>query len=235
MATAKRFWKNVSVEKADCGQVIQLDGRAVKTPQGAALHIPNRMLAAKIGEEWDAQKEEIDPSTMPMFRFTVTAIDRVTPQRDAVIDEISNYGGSDLVCYREGEDQALARCQHETWQPFVDWFAESEGIALEITSGIMPLRQKDEACHAMRACVDRHDDFSLSGLHTLVTVSGSLVLGLAMAKNHISAEEGGRAAMLDDLWQQEKWGYDAEAEMRINGHMNLMAEASRYLRLLESE
>jgi chaperone required for assembly of F1-ATPase len=41
--------------------------------------------------------------------------------------------------------------------------------------------------------------------------------------------------MLDDLWQQEKWGYDAEADARIRTHLSLLADASRYLGLLSRE
>ncbi|MGC6484182.1 MAG: ATP12 family chaperone protein [Candidatus Puniceispirillales bacterium] len=235
MTAAKRFWKSVSIDPVEDGFSICLDGRAVKTPAGAMLALPHQGLATAIAAEWDSQTEEINPSTMPMFRFTVTAIDRVTPQREAVIDEISLYGGSDLVCYREAEDQALASRQHEAWQPYLDWFAKTEGVTLEVTSGIMPLRQSDEACRVMRDRVSRHDDFILSGLHTLVTVSGSLLIGLAIAARHVAADEGARAALLDDLWQQEKWGYDAEADQRITAHTGLIGEASRYLGLLNTE
>jgi len=235
MTAAKRFWKTATVEEAGTGFSIHLDGRAVKTPAGQALIVPKPGLATTIRDEWDAQQETIDPAAMPMFSFSVTSIDRVTPQRDAVVDEISGFGGSDLVCYREGDDPHLASRQHETWQPLLDWFMASHGISLTVTDGIMPVTQPAEARAAMRASVDAHDDFNLAGLHTLVTVSGSLVIGLAVASGYLSADSGGKAALLDDLWQQEKWGYDAEADARIKAHLSLVAEASRFIAMVNSD
>lgn len=233
MTAAKRFWKSTTVAEVDDGFAIHLDGRVVKTPEGAVLTIPNQHLANSIRDEWDAQEETIDPATMPMFRFTVTAVDRVTPQREAVIDEISNYGSSDLLCYREADDQALARHQHNTWQPYLEWFAKAEGVSLICTDGLMPITQDAGACTTMRGIVARYDDFTLAGLHTLVTVSGSLVIGLAMATGEVTPETGGAAALLDDLWQQDKWGYDAEADARIKANQNLLTESCRFIDMLQ--
>ena len=234
MTAAKRFWTSTTVEDGPEGYVIHLDGRAVKTPEGAKLTILNQPLAQAVREEWDSQVDEINPASMPMFRFTVTAIDRVTPQRDAVIDEISGYGGSDLVCYREADNNVLATRQHEVWQPYLDWFSDSEGVKLAITDGIMPVLQDASALRAMREIVSRYDDFSLAGLHSLVTVSGSLVVGLAIASQHVSPETGGKAALLDDLWQQEKWGYDAEADAHIKDRMKLLSDAARFITMLRN-
>ena len=235
MTAAKRFWQAATAEITEAGYAIHLDGRVVKTPAGAVLAVPTRVLAEAIRDEWDSQNEAIDPTTMPMFRFTVTATDRIVPRRAGVIDEISAYGGSDLVCYRGADDARLAARQHETWQPYLDWLAAAEGVRLTVTSGIMPVEQDEAALKAMRAIVARHDDFSLAGLHTLVVVSGSLVIGLAMAHRHVTPEAGFDAALLDDLWQQEKWGYDAEAESHIKARRILLMEAGRFLDMLKRD
>jgi len=229
---ARRFWKEVDVSIRDGGYTVLLDNRPVKTPSGAAFQIPKQGLAEEIGKEWDAQDEVIAPDTMPMFKFAVTAIDRVTPQRSAVIEEISGYGASDLLCYREASDALLRARQDETWQPYLNWFAASRGIDLIVAEGIMPQAQTPSAKDRMRALVAAKDDFELSGLHCLVTVSGSLVLGLAVADGMMGAKDISSAAFLDDLWQQEKWGYDAEADGRIKSHQALIEDAERYLKLL---
>ena len=65
-----------------------------------------------------------------------------------------------------------------------------------------------------------------------MTISGSLVLGLAMADGHASAEDGGRAALLDELWQQEKWGYDEDADKWIKSLAKALIEARQYMDLL---
>ncbi|MCE2516603.1 MAG: ATPase [Alphaproteobacteria bacterium] len=231
---AKRFWTTTSMKADDGGFAVTLDGRDVKTPNGTVFRAPTEPLAVAIRDEWDAQVEVINPDAMPMFKFTVTAVDRVTPQRDAVVDELANYGANDLLCYREGGDQQLANHQDETWQPYLSWAEATLDVRLSCFVGIMPGEQSPEAKQALRGHVDRYSDFELSGLHSLVTVSGSLILGLAAAQNHQPIDAITKAAQLDELWQQEKWGYDDEAGARLKAHHTLMTEAHRYLSLLKT-
>jgi len=229
---AKRFWKETTLRQEPQGLVISLDGRDVKTPAGASLLAPSQSLAEAIRDEWDAQVETINPETMPMFKFTVTAIDRVTPQRQVIVDEMINYGCSDLLCYREANDPRLSDHQHQVWQPYLDWIENLHAIRLKVFSGIMPGDQPQEMRQHLKTVIEGFDDFALAGLHTLVTSSGSLVLGLAASDDHRPIEDIFAAAFLDDLWQQDKWGYDAEAEKRLNYHQALIQDAHRYLKML---
>ena len=235
-AAAKRFWTVTRVETIsddhDTGFAITLDGRQVKTPQGQVFKVSSQPLADAICAEWDAQGETIMPDDMPIYKFAVTAMDRVTPQRDAVVDELASYGGSDLLCYREDRDQRLAEHQHTIWQPYLDWAEQSYGIKLDVFGGIMPGKQSQHAQETLRAVVDDCSDFHLSGLHSLVTVSGSLILGLAATTKQFTLEQVIDAAFLDDLWQEEKWGYDDEAAKRLKNHRQQMNDAHRYLELL---
>lgn len=233
-AAAKRFWKDTSLKADDGGFAITLDGRDVKTPNGMAFRAPNEALASAIRDEWDAQVETINPDQMPMFKFTVTAVDRVTPQRDAVVDEMASYGANDLLCYREAGDQRLLALQDKTWQPFLDWMADAHNITLTSFSGIMPGDQSPSAKAGLRQCVDRFSDLELSGLHSLVTISGSLVLALATAEAYRPIDDIINAAQLDELWQQEKWGYDEDADARLKSHQHLMKLANRYFILLKT-
>ena len=229
---AKRFWKETHLKEGDNGYIITLDGREVKTPQGSAMRVPQRPLAEAICKEWDDQQQEINPEAMPMFKFTVTAIDRVTPQRAAIVHELANYGANDLLCYREENDQRLSAHQHQSWQPYLDWLEQTHAITLKVFSGIMPGDQAQDMKNAMVNLVDRHDDFALAGLHTMVTCSGSLVLGLAAKEKLHPIDTIFEAAFLDDLWQQEKWGYDAETDQRLKNHQLLLQHAHQYLEML---
>ena len=229
---AKRFWKETTLRQDPQGLAISLDGRDVKTPAGASLLAPSNPLADAIRDEWDSQIEAINPDTMPMFKFTVTAIDRVTPQRQAIVNEMVNYGCNDLLCYREANDPRLSDHQHQVWQPYLDWIEAAHAIRLDVFSGIMPGDQPEEMRQNLHRLIDAYDDFALAGLHTLVTSSGSLVLGLAACDDHRPIDDIFAAAFLDDLWQQEKWGYDAEADKRLNHHQALIRDAYRYLKML---
>ena len=96
----KRFYKEAEPRGDDRRLGVALDGRPIRTPGKRDLLVPSEALAAAIAAEWDAQQDEIRPATMPLTRLAATAIDRVAPQRDAIIRQIANYAGTDLVCYR---------------------------------------------------------------------------------------------------------------------------------------
>ena len=233
-AAAKRFWKDTTINANDDGYAIMLDGRAVKTPNGSAFSAPTSALADAICAEWDAQVEKINPDEMPMFKFAVTAIDRVTPQRAAIVDELASYGANDLLCYREAAEHQLAAHQETVWHPYLLWVDQELGVTLKCFEGIMPGQQDEDAKNVMRHLVDAYDDFALSGLHSLVTVTGSLILGLAAAADHQPMDQIIAAAQLDELWQQEKWGYDDEADARLKSHQLVLQQAYSYLALLKS-
>ena len=228
----KRFWKEVATSKVKDAFGITLDGKPIKTPTKADLLVPSLALAEAIAKEWNEQGENVVPESMPMFQFSLTALDRVAPQREAIIDEIASYGASDLLCYREAQDHNLKQHQHEIWQPYLAWFEEQFEVSLLVTEGVMPISQSPQALKRMGEIVATYDDFALAGLHSLTTLTGSLVLGMAVAKEYVSAEKVTAAAFLDMRWQQEKWGSDEEAEQVMRARIESLLEAERYLALL---
>ncbi len=53
----------------------------------------------------------VDPARMPLTRLANAAIDAVADNRDAVIEEVAKYLGSDLVCYRAEAPAGLVERQ----------------------------------------------------------------------------------------------------------------------------
>jgi chaperone required for assembly of F1-ATPase len=51
---AKRFWDNATVELAGHAFEVRLDGRPVRTPLKAPLHVPTAKMAEAIAVEWQA-------------------------------------------------------------------------------------------------------------------------------------------------------------------------------------
>ena len=184
--------------------------------------------------EWDAQGEEIDAGSMPVFSLAVTVIDRVTPQRAAILDELTAYGGNDLICYQDGKDAELAARQAEGWGPWLDWARSDLGAPLQVARSIMPVMQPQASLDALAAAAAAHDNWELGMLYRATTLGGSLVLGLAMLRGRMDSEGLFTTAFLDELWQAEKWGSDWEAEDRramIRGELD---QAHRFLGLLRA-
>ncbi len=230
MQAMKRFYKQVSADNNDAGWAIKLDGRAVRSPAGALLNLPSSELAIAVAREWMAQGETINPASMPLFSLAVTVVDRVLPQQMAIIDELANYGANDLLCYR-AEDDDLAGRQQQQWQPWIEWAVGEFHVNLRIATGIMPVTQPEVS--GFELPLKKLDAWSLGVLHRAVSLGGSLVLGLGFVAGRLDADQLFTTAFLDELWQNEKWGRDFEAEDRQNQIRTELDAAARFLALLQ--
>jgi chaperone required for assembly of F1-ATPase len=226
----KRFYKEVSVAPGEGGFQVLLDGRPVRTPAGRPLALPTGTLAAAIAEEWRAQGDEIVPTAMPLLRLANTAIDGIAANRTETIDAILRFGGNDLLCYRADETPALARRQAQGWDPLLAWAGTELGADLAVAHGLAHADQPAAALARLRGAVEAHDDFALAGLHVIASITGSLVLGLAVMAGKLTPAEAFALSRIDEAWQTEKWGLDAEAEDRA---LRLAAEMDRAYALVD--
>lgn len=209
---AKRFWKTVDVVANGEGFEIALDGRRVKTPAKRALCVPSRAFAEEIAAEWDAQVDKIDPQKMPFTQTANAALDKVAVQHGEVADMLAAYGDSDLLCYRAEQPVELVARQAQTWDPFLDWAENALDARLETRSGVMHVPQDPKALERLSQQVNALSAFQLAAFHDLVSLSGSLILGFAAAQDFQAAGAIWDISRLDELWQAEQWGADAEAE-----------------------
>lgn len=209
---AKRFWKETTHEATDGGWTIRLDGRPVKTPAKVALVVPSEALAKAIAEEWHAQEDSIQPLTMPFTRCANAAIDRVVPQHKEVAEIIAAYGETDLLCYRAEQPVELIERQAAAWDPLLDWAKSDLGAEMTVHSGVMYGAQSPEACARLLGHVQGFSAFELSALHDLVSISGSLILGLAVVKGRLDSQLAWELSRIDEEWQIEQWGRDEEAD-----------------------
>ncbi len=228
----RRFWTRSTVRPAAGGFGVALDTRPLRTPAGADLVVPTEALAGAVAAEWDAIERDIDPALLPLTRAANAAIDRITPARDAVIAAIASYGASDLVCYRADRPLALAERQAAAWDPWLIWSARCLGAPLVAVTGVMHEAQPAASLAALRAAVAAHDAFGLAGLNGLVALSGSLVLGLAVARAALAPETAWDLGRIDETWQAEHWGLDAEAEAAAAAARAEFLDSARLLALL---
>jgi chaperone required for assembly of F1-ATPase len=230
----KRFYKKVETMAAAEGHGVALDGRLVQTPGKHDLIVPSAPLAIAVATEWDAQQGEIRPATMPLTHLVGATIDRAPGQREAVVGQVAHYAGTDLVCYRATHPPALVARQQAAWQPLIDWTAERYAVELVITAGIIPARQPAATLKAFAAVVAAHDEFALTALHVATTACGSLVIALALLEERIDAEEAFSASQLDENFQTEAWGEDAEQAERRAAIAADIEAAARFMTLLRS-
>jgi len=228
----KRFWTDVSVGQETGGWSIALDGRPVRTPARASLVVPNKALAEAIAGEWRDVEGEIDPRAMPLTGLANAAIDRVAPDRQAFAAGLARYAEADLVCYRADNPDGLVERQAESWDALLGWARRRFDVDFVTTSGVAHVEQPPATVQRLAHAVASLDAFRLAGLSPLVTIGGSLIAALAVLEKAITPDEAWQAVSLDERWQLEQWGSDAEAEAALDNRRRDFMAAARFLELV---
>lgn len=234
----KRFWDHATLEAEPGGFVVMLDGRPMRVPNGGPLHLSSRLLGEAIAAEWDGagggKGGEMSFADVPLTRLAGTAQERIAPDPAPVVDALARYAESDLLCYRADAPAALAQREALMWQPWLDWAETEFGARLRPTAGVMHVAQDAAALAALRHAVAALDAYALAGLGIAVPSLGSLVLGLALAHGQVDAAEAHALATLDETFQEEFWGQDAEAAQRRRAVGADVELAERFMRLSRS-
>jgi chaperone required for assembly of F1-ATPase len=228
----KRFWKQAEVVEVDGGFGVALDGRRVKTPGRVDLAVPTRVLAEAIATEWNDCGETIDPQEMPLTGLANAAIERVGVDRQVFATGLARYAESDLFCYRADGPATLVDRQAESWDALLGWARRRYDVDFATCSGVMHIAQPAETIRKLGHAVASLNDFQLAGLSPLVTIGGSLVAALAVLEKMMPAEDAWEAVSLDDRWQLEQWGDDAEARTALDARRRDFMAAARFLDLL---
>jgi chaperone required for assembly of F1-ATPase len=228
----KRFYKEVSVS-AERG--VLLDVRPVRTPRKALLTLPTQALAEAIATEWRAQGDEIKPETMRLSGLANSAIDLIAPDPKAFAAGLAAYGESDLLCYRADEPPELVTRQLAAWEPLLEWAQTRYDVTFTRVSGIMHKAQPAETITRLGAAISARDAFELAALSHIVTISGSLVIALAVLERQIEPDAAFDIAHLDELYQAEQWGEDwMAADARTLRRADFVS-ACRFLYLLSDD
>lgn len=230
---AKRFYKTATAAQ-DAPYSVRLDERPLRTPGGKPQVVPTRALAQALAAEWDAQGEQLDLSTMVLTKAVNTALDKIEARRAEVVEELSRFAGSDLLCYRAASPRELVERQVKAWDPWLEWASRDLGVSLRTATGIVHVEQEPQAIEATRRAIDAFDNFALTALHPAITISGSAILGLAFGRGLLGADALLSLSRIDEDYQAERWGEDAEAAAVRKNRQDELALAARILVLLRS-
>lgn len=226
----KRFWKDVTVGE-DRG--VLLDGRPVRTPGRVPLLLPTPALAEAVAAEWRGVGDTLDPRAMPLTGLANAAIDRVAPDPARFAEGIVRYGESDLLCYRADSPAPLVAREAAAWDPLLDWARDRYDVHFEVASGIVHRPQPAATLARLGEAVNALHPFALAPLSAIVSVTGSLVTGLALAEGALAPADGWTAAEVDADWQREQWGEDSLAIAALAERRDAYDAAVRFLALAQ--
>lgn len=226
----KRFWKEVTVAPSGGGWQVALDGRPLRTQGGAPQVVPSEPLAELLAGEWRVQGDEVDPAAFPLRELADYAIDQVTPAPGDTIDKLLRYAETDTLCYRADPDEPLHRRQWEVWEPLVAAFEAREGVRMERVSGVLHKAQPAETLATLRRRLEGLDPFVLAALEVTTSLAASLAIGLSAIAPDGDPAALWAAAELEERWQAELWGSDAEAEERRERRAAAFLQAAEFAR-----
>lgn len=209
----KRFYAAVEAQQNAEGFCILLDGKSIKTPTRKMLQVASAELAQQMVEEWASQIDVIDTDTMPLTRLVHIMLDRIEIDRAALRQEIVEYAGTDLLCYRvpmSPETEELRRAQDAAFDPVLHWAEAQHGLRFVLTEGLMPVPQPEASLQKISTLFAAAKDGELAALSMLLPILGSALLVLAVWHGHITIEEALIAARLDEAAAEARYGVDLE-------------------------
>jgi len=227
----KRFYTTAAVT-GDGPFGVALDGRPLRTPAREALALPTLRLADAIAAEWNGQGAEILPRSMPLTGLANAAIDRVALGTEAFADGLAAFARNELLAYRAEHPALLVAHQALGWDPWLVWARVRYDVDFVVVTGIIHRPQPAETLARIAAAYGAFDAFALAALNPVVTISGSAVIGLAVAKGAMDADMAWAIGHLDELWQAEQWGKDPLAEAGHRERQGDLAAAVEFLQLL---
>ena len=231
----KRFYKQAKAAPVTGGWQVQLDGRGVKTATGQPQVVPSQALAEALAAEWAAQEEMIVPASFVLRDLADYAIDVVAPDPAALRASLLRYGETDTLCYRADPGEALYRRQLERWEPLLAAAEARHGVQFARISGIMHQPQPPTTLARLEEHLATLDPFTLAALNTLTSLAASLAIGLAALEPDGDAGALWIAAELEEEWQAEQWGRDAEAEERRARRAKAFTDAAHFAALTRND
>jgi len=230
----KRFWRTAAATEREGGWSVELDGKPLRTPARGAFVVPTSALAEAIAEEWASVGDEVEPRDMSSTGLANAAIDRVAPDKQAFAAGLARYAEGDLACYRADGPAELVERQGESWDSLLSWARRRFDVDFNTTSGILHVDQPPGTVERLVHAVGALDAFRLAGLSPLVTIGGSLIAALGVLEGALTTDQAWEAVSIDERWQLEQWGADAEAEAALENRRRDFFAAAHFLELLEA-
>lgn len=213
----RKFYKQAEAGTAPGGFVIRLDGKTLKTPLQNTLILQSEAIAKAMAAEWNAQKQDVIPASMPLTQLVNTMIDKSNgADRAAMEDEVLKYAGSDLVCYFATHPFDLVERQEKLWLPLIADLKKAHGVTLKTVQGIQYISQDDAVLKTMKRHTTGMAAAEFTALQALTPVLGSFVIALAIVEGRTDIETAWQAACVDEIYQLEKWGEDEIARKRLD-------------------
>ena len=204
----RKFYSKVSVvETTNKNFAVKLDGREIKSKKFRQLRFDQYSMALAVASEFDVQKTHIRYETMPMYNLNCRAHDIIKGSEHETVNRAMLFLDTDTACIRADPDREakLAEKENAALAPACSWF-ESQFGTLAVSRSIIAKPQPEDTICAVKNYLGTLTAVQLSALEIMVTNCKSLVLGLALFRQQLDADEAFKLSHLELQTQIDRWG-----------------------------
>ena len=201
------------IKKVDNSYEILLNEKKIMTPAGNVLKIPTSNMANIILKDVKKDKGNKQVSAL---KITNTAIDQISKNKKEYISNIVNSIHSDTICFFALDQEGLYKEQKKLWMPLIIWMKKFYKLDIKYSSNLKLVQQNKKDIENLTNLINRYNIFELSALITLIKLTNSLVIPLALFESKISANIAFKLSSLEELYQASLWGKDKEAFDRLD-------------------
>eukprot|EP01080_Neovahlkampfia_damariscottae_P004125 gene4125-7411_t len=176
----------------------------LRTKNEHVVIFPNKTSAIAVLSEWEIQTDMIRDDNLPLSLLfgQIEDLKRDELTREKAKNEILKYFEAETICHRELiENPDIIAKYNEVWNPIVEWFNETFETKLKIfdSSELIGDANQIDARNAFKKELDTYDAYQIGLLYSLVKVSDSVVISIAMLKGFLNEEETLQAMCADVL------------------------------------
>ena len=170
-----------------------------------------------------------------MREFSFIELGTTTPtlRITHIPSELARFADHELVCYRAEGPPALVRRQEQGWDPVLTWIRGRYDAVLTAGLGILHIPQPADALARLTAAAQALDAYRLAAALKISGITKSLALTLAAVEGWRTPQEAYALSRIDETFQAEQWGEDAEAARRVAKELSEIDAVARFLALLD--
>lgn len=137
----------------------------------------------------------------------------VKNNHEEIVDKLVKFSVTDMMLFWGDEKDLVAR-QKQIWNPILEWCQQLLETELIVTQTLnVPCPIQDSGVR-IRIFLNSLSDKELSAFYVAALSMKSVLLASALVKGRINANEAFEAANLEEIWQNEQWGVEEDAENR---------------------
>ena len=193
---------------------IVLNNENVKTPLGNVVEFPSIKIAKIILKS--VKNLNKTNSTVSEIKLFYTAIDKIALSKSKYINEIVKNFQTDVISFFASEQEFLYLKQKKSWLPLIIWMKDTYKVEVLYSSSFkVPIQPKNNI-ERLKKIIKNFNIYELSALNTLIGLTNSLVISLALLDDKISYKKAFELSYLEKLYQASIWGKDKEEFERLN-------------------